>query len=92
VAPVNNWKSHDFVAKMLAWSEAQGSTLEYKCRRCGREFRQFTAGNRGTWAVDRDGRALEGGVSDRWISDQCPRLLSVKDDEDRKRLSRPADA
>jgi hypothetical protein len=87
---VNNWKSHDFAAKMLSWSEAQGSTLEYRCRRCGRSFRQFTAGRRGTWAVDREGRELEGGVSDRWLSDECPRLFNGKDDEDRKRLSKPA--
>ena len=74
---------------MLAWSEGQGSTLEFRCRRCGRVFRQLTGGRRGTWAVDREGRELEGGVSDRWISDECPRLFSDKDEEDRKRLSKP---
>jgi hypothetical protein len=90
VAALTNWKSHDFAAKMLTWSEGQGSTLEYKCRRCERSFHQLTAGRRGTWAVDREGRALDGGVSDRWISDECPRLFSGNDDEDRKRLSKPA--
>ena len=75
---------------MLAWSEAQGSTLEYKCRRCGRSFRQFTAARRGTWAVDGEGRALESGVGDRWLSDECPLLFDGKDEDDRKRLSKPA--
>jgi hypothetical protein len=86
IAP-NNWKSHDFATKMLAWSAAQGSTLEYKCRRCGRRFRQFTAGRRGTWAVDGEGRALNGGVSNRWKLDECPRFSSSKDDQDRQQLS-----
>ena len=87
MAAVNNWETHDFAVKMLAWSAVRGSTLEYRCRRCGRNFRQFTAASRDVWAVDGEGRALEGIVSNRWLSDKCPRLFSVKDDEDRKRLS-----
>ena len=92
MAAVNNWDTHDFAVKMLAWSAVRGSTLEYRCRRCGRNFHQFTAASRDVWAVDAEGRALEGNVSDRWLSDKCPRLFSVKDDEDRKRLSRAVGA
>jgi hypothetical protein len=39
--------------------------------------------------VDREGRALESTVSNRWLSEKCPRLLNAGDDEDRKRLSKP---
>jgi hypothetical protein len=92
MAAVNSWQTHDFAVKMLAWSAARGSTLGYKCRRCGRNFQQFTALSRGIWAVDAEGRALESIVSDRWLADECPRLFSAKDDEDRKRLSKVASA
>jgi hypothetical protein len=92
MAAVNNWETHDFAVKMLAWSAARGSTLEYRCRRCGRNFHQFTAASRDIWAVDGEGRALEGLVNDRWLSDECPRQFSVKDDEDRKRLSKAVGA
>jgi len=85
----NNWQTHDFAVKMLAWSAARGATLKYRCRRCGRNFSQFTAASRDMWAVDEEGRALESVVSDRWLSSECPRLFSPKDDEDRKRLSNP---
>ena len=88
MAAVNNWGIHDFAVKMLAWSAVRGSTLEYRCRRCGRSFHQFTATSRDIWAVDGEGRALEGIVSDRWLSAECPRLFGVTDDEDRKRLSK----
>ena len=87
MAAVNNWATHDFAVKMLAWSAVRESTLEYRCRGCGRNFHQFSSASRDVWAVDAEGRALEGIVSDRWLSDKCPRLFSVKDDEDRKRLS-----
>jgi hypothetical protein len=83
-----NWETHDFAVKMLDWSAARGSRLTYTCRRCGRKFCHFAAVSREAWAVDAEGRALEGIVSDRWLSEQCPRLFSVKDDEDRKRLSK----
>lgn len=86
---VNNWKTHDFAVKMLAWSQARGSRLEYRCRRCGRNFHLFTAASGDMWAVDGQGRTLENIVSDRWLSDECPRLFNAKDDEDRKRLSKP---
>ena len=92
MAGVNNWETHDFAVKMLAWSPVRGSTLEYRCRRCGRNFHQFTAASRDVWAVDEEGRALELIVSDRWLSDKCPRLFRVKDDEDRRRLSKHAGA
>lgn len=84
----SNLETHDFAVKMLAWSAARGSTLEYRCRRCGRRFHQMTVERRGIWAVDGEGRPLESVVTDRWLSDKCPRLFSVKDDEDRKRLSK----
>jgi hypothetical protein len=83
-----NWETHDFMAKMLDWSPARGSKLAYRCRRCGRSFCHFTGVSRDMWAVDGEGRALDGSVSDRWLSEQCPRLFDVKDDEDRKRLSK----
>jgi hypothetical protein len=86
---VNNWETHDFAVKMLDWSAARGSRLAYSCRRCGRNFCHFSAASRDMWAVDGAGRALEGVVSNRWLSEKCPRLSSVKDDEDRKRLSKP---
>jgi hypothetical protein len=87
MAAVNNWPTHDFVVKMLAWSAVRGSTLEYTCRRCGRRFCDFAADSRRGWAVDGADRALEGTVSERWLSEECPRLFSPRDDEDRKRLS-----
>ena len=83
------WETHDFKVKMLDWSAARGSRLAYSCRFCGRVFCSFTIQNHGAWAADSSGRALESAVSDRWLSEQCPRLLSAGDDEDRKRLSRP---
>ena len=92
MAAVNHWETHDFAVKMLAWSAVRGSTLEYRCRRCGRNFHQFSAASRNVWAVDGEGRALEGIVSDRWLSDKCPRLFSGKDDVDRKRLSKAVGA
>jgi hypothetical protein len=39
--------------------------------------------------VDGEGHALEPVVSDRWLSEDCPRLFNPNDDEDRKRLSKP---
>lgn len=85
----NNWETHDFAVKMLNWSAARGSMLAYRCRRCGRKFHHFSVASQDIWAVDGAGRALEGIVSDRWLSEECPRLFSAKDDEDRKRLSKP---
>lgn len=84
------WQTHDFAVKMLDWSAARGSRLAFTCRKCGRRFCHFTILNQQAWAVDQEGRALEGTVSERWLSEECPRLVSVKDDEDRKRLSRIA--
>lgn len=89
---VTNWGTHDFAVKMLDWSAARGSRLSYKCRRCGRNFCQFSAASNGTWAVDAEGRALEATVSRQWLSEACPRLTTSKDDEDRKRLSRNSGA
>jgi hypothetical protein len=84
------WATHDFKVKMLDWSGARGSRLAYTCRLCGRRFCLFTIMNQGTWAVDGEGRALEHGVSARWLAESCPRLLNDRDDEDRKLLSRPS--
>jgi hypothetical protein len=83
---MKNWQTHDFAAKMLDWSATRGSKLAYRCRRCGRSFCQYTVSSHDMWAIDGEGRPLEGGVSDRWLSDECPRFFSAKDDEDRKRL------
>ena len=84
-----NWDTHDFAVKMMDWSAVRGSRLAYRCRRCGRHFGQFTATSRDVWAVDGQGRELEGKVSDRWLSEQCPGLFNMTDDDDRKRLSKP---
>jgi hypothetical protein len=85
----DTWQTHDFTVKMLDWSAARGSRLSYRCRRCGRSFQHFSATRQGMWAVDGTGRALERGISAKWLSEECPRLFNIKDDEDRKRLSRP---
>ncbi len=85
-----SWETHDFKVKMLDWSAARGSRLAYTCRNCGRKFCQFTVLNRGAWAADGGGRALEDAVTDRWLSENCPRLFDARDNEDRKRLSRSA--
>jgi len=82
------WETHDFKVKMLDWSAARGSRLAYTCRFCGRRFCCFTIHNRGAWATDGEGRPLESMVSDRWLSEQCPRSVSASDDQDRKRLSK----
>jgi hypothetical protein len=87
LAKNENWQSHDFAVKMLAWSASSGSTLEYRCRRCERKFRQFSA-RRDIWAVNGEGRALETIVSDKWLSDVCPHPIDPNDDRDRKRLSK----
>jgi hypothetical protein len=81
------WATHDFKVKMLDWSAARGSRLAYTCRFCGRRFCCFTIQNHGAWATDGDGRALESTVSQRWLSEHCPRAFSASDDEDRKRLA-----
>lgn len=84
------WNTHDFKVKMLDWSAARGSRLAYTCRRCGRKFSHFTILGREAWAIDGEGRALDSVVSNRWLSEECPRLFNAKDDEDRKQLSRTA--
>jgi hypothetical protein len=83
-----NWGSHDFKVKMLDWSAPRGSRLAYTCRRCGRMFCQFSILSRDAWAIDGQGRALENTVSNRWLSEECPRLFNGKDDEDRKQVSK----
>jgi hypothetical protein len=83
-----SWESHDFRVKMLDWSAARGSRLAYTCRRCGRNFCHFAVPSQGPWAVDREGRALEMIVSNRWLSQECPRLFNATDDDDRKQLSK----
>ncbi len=83
------WETHDFKVKMLDWSAARGSRLAYTCRFCGRAFCCFTIDSHGTWATDGNGKALESAVSDRWLSEPCPRLFDITDDQDRKRLSKP---
>lgn len=85
----NGWGTHDFAVKMLDWSAARGSRLSYRCRRCGRNFQHFSSASRNVWAVDEQGRTLEAVVSDRWLSEACPRMFSLKDDEERRRLSKP---
>ena len=85
----DSWRTHDFAVKMLDWSAARGSRLLSRCRRCGRSFHHFSVTNQGIWAVDGEGHALERIVSDRWLAEECPRLFSVKDDDDRKLLSKP---
>jgi len=82
------WATHDFKVKMLDWSGARGSRLAYTCRLCSRRFCLFTILNRGTWAVDSEGHALEHAVSNRWLAESCPRLLINRDEEDRKLLSK----
>jgi len=81
------WQTHDFKVKMLDWSASGGSRLAYSCRLCGRRFFQFTKQDQRTWAVDGDGHALDDGVSDRWLSEECPRLYKASDGGDRNRLS-----
>jgi hypothetical protein len=83
------WTTHDFKVKMLDWSAARGSRLAYTCRFCGRVFCSFTINNHGVWATDGVGRALESAVSDRWLSEKCPRIFNAGDDDDRKRVARP---
>lgn len=79
-----NWETHDFAVKMLDWSAVRGSRLAYTCRRCGRRFCHFSAESRKVWAVDEEGRPLVATVSDRWLSEECPRLFTANDGEDRK--------
>ena len=79
------WDTHDFKVKMLDWSEAHGSRLAYLCRFCGRRFCKFAKNGQEAWAVDGAGRALNNAVSERWVSEQCPRLFRATDEEDRKR-------
>jgi hypothetical protein len=83
-----NWATHDFTVKMLDWSAARGSRLAYTCRRCGRRFCHFSLLSRDSWAIDREGRSLDTVVTNRWLTEECPRLFNVKDDEDRKQLSK----
>lgn len=80
------WDTHDFKVKMLDWSPSRGSRLSYTCRWCGRRFCCFSLTRQGTWAVDGNAHALEDAVSERWLSERCPRLFSAGDDEDRQRL------
>jgi hypothetical protein len=83
-----NWSTHDFTVKMLDWSATRGSRLAYSCRRCGRKFCLFSLVSRDAWAIDGEGRPLEGMVSNRWLAEQCPRSFSASDEEDRKQLSK----
>lgn len=86
----SSWGTHDFKVKMLDWSTFQGSRLGYTCRRCSRKFYHFTVLKQGTGAVDGESRALENAVTDRWLSQECPRHQSPTDYEDRKRLHKAA--
>lgn len=90
MAGTNNWQTHDFAVKMIAWSASRGSTLKYRCRRCGRDFHQFTAASHDMWAVDGEGRPLQSIISNRWLAEGCPRSFCATDDEDRKQLSSSA--
>jgi hypothetical protein len=45
----------------------------------------MTAHDQGSWAVDADGRALESRVTDRWLSEECPRVFNASDENDRQR-------
>ena len=83
-----NWATHDFTVKMLDWSSARGSRLAYTCRRCGRKFCHFSLLSRDAWAIDGEGRSLDSLVTNRWLTEECPRLFNAKDDEDRKQLSK----
>ena len=88
-----SWQTHDFKVKMLDWSANRGSRLAYLCRLCGRRFCGYCGPkDQRAWAVDGDGHALDGGVSDRWLSEGCPRLFKPSDEEDRKRLREEAAA
>jgi len=82
----NLWDTHDFAVKMLDWSAARGSRLAHTCRRCDRAFCPFALLSHGVWATDGEGRPLENSVTNRWLSEACPRIISENDDKDRKRL------
>lgn len=87
------WLTHDFAVKMLDWSPLEGLGRRFPAASADVAsviLQFFTILNQQAWAVDQDGRALEGTISDRWLSEECPRLVRVQDDEDRKRLSRIA--
>lgn len=86
---VNSWETHDFMVKSLDWSSLRGNRLAHTCRRCGRRFCRFALLVHGMWAIDGEGRALEDSVSDRWLTEACPRISSDIDDKDRKRLREP---
>jgi len=83
-----SWSTHDFTFKMLDWSAARGSRLAYSCRRCGRKFCLFSLVSRDVWATDGEGRPLDSMISNRWLAEACPRSFSVKDEEDRKKLTK----
>lgn len=85
----NIWNTHDFRVKMLDWSAARGSRLAHTCRRCGRGFCRFTLLSHGMWAIDSEGRTLENSVSNRWLAEACPKLISESDNKDRKLLREP---
>ena len=90
--PKTPWETHDFKVTMLDWSADRGSRLAHLCRLCGRRFCQFTlVRGQGPWAVDSKGRALDSGVSDRWLSEECPRLFKASDENDRKRPDEDAE-
>jgi hypothetical protein len=80
------WETHDFKVKMLDWSAVRGSRLAFTCRLCGRRFCRFTIATRGTWAVDGEARALENAVTNRWLSEPCPRVYQATDNKDRECL------
>jgi hypothetical protein len=50
----------------------------------------FYRSQAGDMGCRRRERALEKAVTDRWVSQDCPRHQSATDDEDRKRLRQPA--
>lgn len=82
------WATHDFTVKMLDWSAVRGSRLAYTCRRCGRKFCHFSLLSRDAWAIDGEGRSLDNLISSRWLKEDCPRLFTAADEEDRKQLSK----
>lgn len=83
------WGTHDFKVKTLEGLTAAsggGLRLGFTCRKCGRKFSQTPSLNHRTWAVSDQGMALESGITDRWLSEDCPRNAAASDDDDRKRL------
>jgi hypothetical protein len=81
--------SRDLAVKKLDWSAARGSRWNIPAAAAAARFVASPFSPTVYGQLKARGRTLENLVTNRWLSEACPRTTSEKDDRDRKRLREP---